>query len=678
MNEQYFTSLNGYYVKDKEAIHTYNSVAEMKTDSKIKEGSYVKTRGYYNPNDGGNGDYIIRTKNQDDIEDNGTIHYLNNNLVAELIIEDNIKPELFGGVGDGTTNDTDALNLMFIKFNNKKFIFTKEYYFTNLTISEKNIELTGGGTLKGHIHFDSCNNVKIEDLNFVASNESYDNIIKLNDFESVKIVRCTFDGNLNTKVNKGYEVENGNSLECNECKFTNFNGETDPDILANGNSTGRNTRNKTCGIFSENLSRIAVQNCHFYNILGRAGIYLSNTLVSKILNNTFNYIYGSAVHIGNYFNNISITNNYIEKCAITGTSSSDYLYLHEGKDGAIDIYGPEKYLNYLATDSNIEISNNYFYECGSREGFSTDYYVYTDYTKTTLATNYSNGEPVGEQPLNVTTRLQCIRILDSYKANIHDNLIIKPHFHILSTNARTKYNEAGTSSTYTKNTFLKVKSNKIILNDYADFEFKNVESVDFTYNTIEAFSTNNEYISTDDRSIDISTTKFLVSIFNAYYSNINNNLILTDVFSGIYNEVGNNSNVNNNSIEVWSFGIYIPKFIGLNLTENMVWVGRTVKYSNPTEEDGLDSGGIYVNQSLSSKSVCIICNNVSPIITNVATNVISKSNVSGTNSGNLNTNDGTMFAFANVSKKFPVSLPINDKYYIEYSNGTRKEFRLEN
>ena len=80
---------------------------------------------------------------------------------------------------------------------------------------------------------------------------------------------------------------------------------------------------------------------------------------------------------------------------------------------------------------------------------------------------------------------------------------------------------------------------------------------------------------------------------------------------------------------------------------------------------------------MSGKSVCIISNNISPIITNVATNVISKSNVTGTNSGNLNTNDGTMFSFASVSKKFPVNLPINDKYYIEYSNGARKEFKLE-
>lgn len=675
MNEQYFTSLNGYYVKDKEAIHTYDSVAEMKADSKIKEGAYVKTRGYHNVNDGGNGEYLIRTKNQDDVEDNGSIHFVQNNLVAELIIEDNIKPELFGSVGDGTTNDTDTLNLMFNKFNNKKFIFTKEYYFTNLTITEKNIELCGGGTLKGHIHFDSCNNVKIEDLNFVASNESYDNIIKLNDFESVKIVRCTFDGNLNTKVNKGYEVKEGNSLECNECKFTNFNGETDPDILPNGNSTGGNTKNKTCGIFSENLTKIKVEDCHFYNILGRAGIYLSNTLICKVINNTFNYIYGSAIHIGNYYNSISITNNYIQKCGITGTSE-DYLYLNGGQDGAVDVYGAENYFNYLSTDSNIEISNNYFYECGTREGISTDYYVYTDNTKTTLATTYSNGDPIGEQPLNVTTKLQCIRLLNCYRANVHDNLIIKPHNHILLTNARTKYSSDGNNYTYTDISSLKVKSNKIILNDYADIRLYNLKSLDLSDNIIEAISTDSEYISTSDRSIDATNTKYLVSIYSALYSNISNNLILTDVYSGIYNNAASHSKVANNAIEVWSFGIYIPRFVSLKLDGNMVWVGRQVN-PNPTEESGMDSGGIYVNQSATTRTVCIICNNISSLINTVANNVINKSNVNGLNSDNISTNDGAMLPFATATKIFPVSLPINDKYYIEYSNGTRKEFRVE-
>ena len=85
MNEQYFTSLNGYYVKDKEAIHTYDSVAEMKADSKIREGSYVKTRGYYNVNDGGSSEYYITSSpSESEYQEN-----LENGLYANLIIKDN-------------------------------------------------------------------------------------------------------------------------------------------------------------------------------------------------------------------------------------------------------------------------------------------------------------------------------------------------------------------------------------------------------------------------------------------------------------------------------------------------------------------------------------------------------------------------------------------------------------
>ena len=144
MNEQYFTSLNGYYVKDKEAIHTYDSVAEMKNDSKIKEGSYVKTRGYYNVNDGGNGEYIIRTKNQDDVEDNGSIHFVQNNLVAELIIKDNLNVKLFGAKGDGITDDTQIIQNCLNKYKIVN-LPVGTYLISNIVI-KKNQSLIGENT----------------------------------------------------------------------------------------------------------------------------------------------------------------------------------------------------------------------------------------------------------------------------------------------------------------------------------------------------------------------------------------------------------------------------------------------------------------------------------------------------------------------------------------------------
>lgn len=83
MNEQFFTSLNGYKVKDEYAVHTYDSVSNMKVDSKLKEGYHVKTKGYYEPNDGGNGEYII-VDDETLVDDGGSIHILNNGLTPSL------------------------------------------------------------------------------------------------------------------------------------------------------------------------------------------------------------------------------------------------------------------------------------------------------------------------------------------------------------------------------------------------------------------------------------------------------------------------------------------------------------------------------------------------------------------------------------------------------------------
>lgn len=74
-------------------IKHFNSVADMKADTTLLNTYYVKTLGYYEANDGGGANYLIREATENDVEDNGAIHILNNGLVAELIIDNvlNIK-----------------------------------------------------------------------------------------------------------------------------------------------------------------------------------------------------------------------------------------------------------------------------------------------------------------------------------------------------------------------------------------------------------------------------------------------------------------------------------------------------------------------------------------------------------------------------------------------------------
>ena len=98
----------------------YDTVADMKADTKLKAGDMAVTKGYYSANDGGAGEYEI--VNDGTLTDNGgSVHTLNNNLKAVLICDNGITLKQFGAYGDGTHDDTLALTNA-INFLKNKFI----------------------------------------------------------------------------------------------------------------------------------------------------------------------------------------------------------------------------------------------------------------------------------------------------------------------------------------------------------------------------------------------------------------------------------------------------------------------------------------------------------------------------------------------------------------------------
>lgn len=145
----------------KKKVYYYNSVADMKADTKLKAGDMAITLGYYEPNDGGNGEYVIV---DDDtlVDDGGSIHVLNNDLYAKLIIKDGIiNIHQFGAKGNEVNDDYDAIInvLNYIKSNETKTetksyltlnFLPKTYYLGNVVEYDEyidNLKINGNGAV---------------------------------------------------------------------------------------------------------------------------------------------------------------------------------------------------------------------------------------------------------------------------------------------------------------------------------------------------------------------------------------------------------------------------------------------------------------------------------------------------------------------------------------------------
>lgn len=83
---------------------TFDNVAEMQTATNLIAGSFAKTAGYYTVSDGGSAFYYIT-----DVEPSEYHETLGGGLYAELIINDKVNVRQFGAKGDGTTDDTTAI-----------------------------------------------------------------------------------------------------------------------------------------------------------------------------------------------------------------------------------------------------------------------------------------------------------------------------------------------------------------------------------------------------------------------------------------------------------------------------------------------------------------------------------------------------------------------------------------
>lgn len=87
--------------------YVYPSVAAMKADESLSAGDKVRTASYYAGVEGGGSAGIVVSGNLTD--NGGTIHELDSGLYVKMEPQGSVSVKMFGAVGDGVTDDTEAL-----------------------------------------------------------------------------------------------------------------------------------------------------------------------------------------------------------------------------------------------------------------------------------------------------------------------------------------------------------------------------------------------------------------------------------------------------------------------------------------------------------------------------------------------------------------------------------------
>lgn len=107
-------------------IRTFPNVESMKQANNLKTGGLIKTQGFYQPNDGGGADYVVKDTANNYTPDEASIITLKNNLFAHLIIQDVLNVKQMGAYGDGAHDDTTVLK--------NKIFLTSNRYLDGITV----------------------------------------------------------------------------------------------------------------------------------------------------------------------------------------------------------------------------------------------------------------------------------------------------------------------------------------------------------------------------------------------------------------------------------------------------------------------------------------------------------------------------------------------------------------
>ena len=304
------------------AIFGFDNVESMKNATNLINGSYAKTLGYYDINDGGEATYkITNTVSETEYQEE-----LVNGLFATLIIDnDSVNVHQFGAKGDGTTDDSNAINLaLSSKAYNISFIKGNTYMVRGYEPGQPEGSTTGLIRTTGLI-IPSNKNVDLSEstIKCITNSRQNYNIFTIAEKENIILKNGTIIGDRATHTGAtgewGYGVAIKSStnitldnLKISECWGDGINlNNNGNDSILNKNITINNCicdSNRRQGISIENGDIINVINSQFINT-GNNNLYTapgagcdvepgaSQNIVKNVLfdNCSFNSNYGAGL-----------------------------------------------------------------------------------------------------------------------------------------------------------------------------------------------------------------------------------------------------------------------------------------------------------------------------------------------------------------------------------------------
>lgn len=248
---------------------TFNTINDMKNSTKLSTNCKVRTFGYFELNDGGGADYLIREKTAEDKETGNIIFINNSSLVAELIPSLFINSLQFGCIFDGVTDTTTNLQNFINYLQNKNItgILKSGTYICNGYLN-----ITGSSHLIGEDNVIIKHTALPQDEQFIkitANNIIFENITFKNQGYRTNIImdNSTFCGML-------FKIENTNNIHFINCTFEDIYSYgvcvySTSDIYFN-KCTLKNATYNMLMLYQE-TENIYIENCVF------DGVYSSNS-----------------------------------------------------------------------------------------------------------------------------------------------------------------------------------------------------------------------------------------------------------------------------------------------------------------------------------------------------------------------------------------------------------------